>query len=108
PAPATVVDIGGAAGAYALWLADAGYAVHLIDPVPRHIEEASRRSAVSARPLASCTVGDARAVHLPDAIADVVLMLGPLYHLTDIADRLQSLGEARRLLKAGGHLLVAG
>jgi len=108
PAPATVVDIGGAAGAYALWLADAGYAVHLIDPVPRHIEEARRRSAVSARPLASCSVGDARAVHLPDAIADVVLMLGPLYHLTDIADRLQSLGEARRLLKAGGHLLVAG
>jgi len=33
-APATVVDIGGAAGAYALWLAEAGYTVHLLDPVP--------------------------------------------------------------------------
>jgi 2-polyprenyl-3-methyl-5-hydroxy-6-metoxy-1,4-benzoquinol methylase len=26
--PATVLDVGGAAGAYALWLADAGYGVH--------------------------------------------------------------------------------
>lgn len=108
PVPATIIDIGGAAGAYALWLAEAGYAVHLIDAVPRHIEEAGRRSAASARPLASCSVGDARAVQMPDAIADVVLMLGPLYHLTDAADRLQSLGEARRILKAGGRLLAAG
>src|SRR5688572_13534522 len=27
PPPATVVDVGGAAGAYALWLAEAGYSV---------------------------------------------------------------------------------
>ena len=36
--PATVVDIGGAAGAYALWLAEAGYTVHLLDPVPRLVD----------------------------------------------------------------------
>ena len=33
PPPGTVVDVGGAAGAYALWLAEAGYSVHLVDPV---------------------------------------------------------------------------
>jgi ubiquinone/menaquinone biosynthesis C-methylase UbiE len=52
--PGTVVDVGGAAGAYALWLAQAGYAVHLLDPVPRLIAEAQRRSAAAAQPLASC------------------------------------------------------
>ncbi|MGZ6671135.1 MAG: class I SAM-dependent methyltransferase, partial [Solirubrobacteraceae bacterium] len=31
--PATVLDVGGAAGAYALPLAAEGYAVHLVDPV---------------------------------------------------------------------------
>jgi 2-polyprenyl-3-methyl-5-hydroxy-6-metoxy-1,4-benzoquinol methylase len=30
--PATVLDVGGASGAYALWLAERGYQVHLIDP----------------------------------------------------------------------------
>lgn len=39
--PATVLDVGAAAGAYALWLADAGYAVHLVDPVPRLVAEHS-------------------------------------------------------------------
>lgn len=30
-----VLDVGGAAGAYALWLAGLGYSVHLRDPVSR-------------------------------------------------------------------------
>ena len=70
--PETVVDVGGAAGTYALWLAQAGYAVHLLDPVPRLVAEAQRRSAAAAQPLASCRVGDARAVGMPRDTADVV------------------------------------
>jgi SAM-dependent methyltransferase len=107
PAPATVIDIGGAAGAYALWLAEAGYTVHLIDAVPRLVEEALRRSRARARPLASCTVGDARATTVAAASADVVLMLGPLYHLTAAEDRLRALREAARILKPGGRLFAA-
>lgn len=107
-APATVVDIGGAAGAYALWLADAGYVVHLVDAAPRLVAEARHRSAAAARPLASCRVGDARSLDVADAVADVVLLLGPLYHLTDAGDRARSLAEARRVLKPGGWLFAAG
>jgi SAM-dependent methyltransferase len=106
--PATVADIGGAAGAYALWLAGAGYTVHLIDAVPRLVDEARRRSAASARPLASCAVGDARDTALADASVDVVLLLGPLYHLTTAEDRGRALGEARRILKPGGRFFAAG
>jgi ubiquinone/menaquinone biosynthesis C-methylase UbiE len=107
PPPATVLDVGGAAGAYALWLADAGYTVHLIDAVPRLVTEAQRQSVARSRPLASCRVGDARALDFPDQSADIVLLLGPLYHLTDAADRARALSEARRVLKLGGRLLVA-
>ena len=32
--PALVLDVGGAAGAYAFWLAELGYAVQLVDAVP--------------------------------------------------------------------------
>jgi SAM-dependent methyltransferase len=106
-APATVVDIGGAAGAHALWLADAGYTVHLVDPVPRLVAEARRRSTAQSRPLASCDVGDARSTRFADGMADIVLLLGPLYHLTTAADRGRALTEASRVLKPGGRLFAA-
>jgi SAM-dependent methyltransferase len=107
PPPGTVVDVGGAAGAYALWLAEAGYEVHLIDPAPRLVAEAQARSAAAKRPLASCRVGDARALDVPAETADVVLLLGPLYHLTDPGDRARSLQEAARVLRPGGWLFAA-
>ena len=108
PPPGVVLDVGGAAGAYALWLADAGYEVHLVDPVPLHVsqaEEASRSR--SDRRLASTRLGDARRLGFPDGAADAVLMLGPLYHLTDRADRLAALREARRVLRPEGLVFAA-
>ena len=108
PPPASVVDVGGAAGAYALWLAGAGYSVHLLDRTPRLVAEAGRRSARAPRPLASCRVGDARALDLSSGTADVVLLLGPLYHLTEADDRRQALREAARVLRSGGLLFAAG
>jgi ubiquinone/menaquinone biosynthesis C-methylase UbiE len=105
--PATVLDVGGAAGAYALWLVDAGYTVHLVDAVPRLVAEAHSRSVARSRPLASCRVGEARALDFPDQSADIVLLLGPLYHLTEAIDRARALSEARRVLKPGGRLFAA-
>lgn len=107
PPPATVLDVGGAAGAYAAWLAAAGYVVHLVDPVPRLIEEARRRNATLARPMASCEVGDARALRASAGSVDVVLLLGPLYHLTEHAERRTALLEAARVLRPGGVLFAA-
>ena len=109
PAPATVVDAGGGAGAYACWLAARGYQVHLIDPVPKHVELARAASSRQPQhPLASAQVGDAR--HLPhgDATADAVLLLGPLYHLVEREDRLACLKEAHRVLRPGGLVWGAG
>jgi ubiquinone/menaquinone biosynthesis C-methylase UbiE len=105
--PAVVVDVGGAAGAYALWLAESGHTVHLIDRTPRLVAEARRRSALAPRPLVSCRVGDARALDLPAGKADVVLLLGPLYHLTAAAERATALREAARVLRPGGWLFAA-
>jgi SAM-dependent methyltransferase len=107
PAPAVVVDVGGAAGAYALWLAEEGYAVDLIDLTPRLVAEAQRRSALARRPLQSCRVGDARSLDLPAAVADIVLLLGPLYHLIEPRDRARALQEAARILRPGGWLFAA-
>lgn len=108
PVPAGVLDVGGAAGAYALWLAERGYTVHLLDAVPRLVEEARRRSAAAPRGLASCGVADARSLPAGDQSVSLVLLLGPLYHLVDAADRATALREAARVLRPGGVLIAAG
>src|SRR2546423_8773706 len=104
--PAIVLDVGGGAGAYSFWLDELGYTVHLIDAAPRLIAEARNRAA-QERALASYDVGDARSLEFSDQSADVVLLLGPLYHLTEAGDRGKALPESHRALKAGGWLFGA-
>ena len=105
--PAVVLDVGGASGAYALWLASLGYEVHLLDPIPRLVQLAEEGSESATHPLASTQVGDARKLPFEDSSVDCVLMLGPLYHLTTSEDRALALSEARRVLRSGGFLLAA-
>lgn len=74
PAPGDrLLDVGGGCGVHAAWLASDGWDVHLIDPVPSHVSQASVLSGVTAR------VGDGRALDAAEACADVVLLLGPLF-----------------------------
>ena len=109
PAPAIVLDVGGGSGVYACWLAARGYTVHLVDPVPLHVEQARRASgAQPAAPLASARLGDARRLEQAAGSVDAVLLLGPLYHLTERADRLRALGAARRVLRPGGLVFAVG
>jgi SAM-dependent methyltransferase len=104
--PARVLDVGGGPGTYAAPLARRGYSVHLVDPVPLHVEQA--RQAAGADPAAGFTaaLGDARDLAEPAESADAVLLFGPLYHLTEAAGRQRALAEARRVLTAGGRLLA--
>lgn len=107
PAPAVVLDVGGGPGIYSYWLAARGYEAHLLDIVPKHIEQALEAISGLARPLAGAQVGDARALPYGDGFAHAVLLLGPLYHLTERAERVQALREAHRVLRPGGLLCAA-
>jgi SAM-dependent methyltransferase len=97
--PARVLDVGGGTGVHAQWLVRDGYHVDLIDPVARHVEQAAA--------ICSASLGDARALDAEDASYDVVQLLGPLYHLPDLADRQQALSEARRVVRPGGLVTAA-
>jgi ubiquinone/menaquinone biosynthesis C-methylase UbiE len=101
--PARVLDVGGGTGVHADWLADAGHEVHLVDAMAEHVDQA--RAVAAGRFTAE--VGDAKALAQPDESYDVVLLLGPLYHLVEPADRAGALAEALRVLHPGG-LLAAG
>jgi ubiquinone/menaquinone biosynthesis C-methylase UbiE len=108
PPPVTVLDVGGGAGVYALPLAKEGYSVHLIDPVPLHVDQAREASALQRdAPLTSAEVGDARHLMCDDDSVEAVLLLGPLYHLTSRHDRLQALQEAYRVVRPGGVVAAA-
>jgi len=107
PAPAVVLDVGGATGVYSFWLAGLGYGLHLLDIVPRHIAQARETARQPGCPqLVSMQVGDARQLPYDEHVADAVLLHGPLYHLTEREERLRVLSEARRVLRPGGLLLA--
>jgi SAM-dependent methyltransferase len=99
--PARVLDVGGGSGVYASWLSGRGYQVHLIDPVPLHREQAAADGRFSV------AAGDARSLAEGDSSYDAVLLLGPLYHLTERTDRLRALSEARRVTRPGGIVAAA-
>ncbi|QIS19140.1 class I SAM-dependent methyltransferase [Nocardia terpenica] len=100
-APARVLDVGGGTGVHAEWLAADGHPVHVVDLVPGHIEAAAMLPGVTAQ------VGDARRLPVADRGIDAVLLLGPLYHLTESSDRATALAEAHRVLRPGGVIAAA-
>jgi SAM-dependent methyltransferase len=103
--PMTIVDVGGATGVHAAWLAALGHAVHVVDPLPHHVAEASR---IESPPGAvTAEVGDARHLAAADSTFDAALLLGPLYHLTARHDRLQAWAEVRRVVRPGGLIFAA-
>jgi ubiquinone/menaquinone biosynthesis C-methylase UbiE len=99
--PAAVIDVGGGAGVHAGALAERGYEVHLVDPVPLHVEQAAGLG------LASALQADARRLPFENARFDAALLLGPLYHLQERAERVAALAEARRVVRPGGLVAAA-
>ena len=100
PDPVDVMDVGGGTGVHARWLAEQGHRVTLVDAMAEHVEAAEADGSYAA------VVGDARSLEAADGSVDAVLLLGPLYHLVEVADRSQALAEARRVLRPGGVLFA--
>ena len=89
--PAQILDVGGGPGIHAAWLADEGFDVHVVDLSSRHVSKVLDDLSGAG---VTAEVGDATSLSHADGSFDVVLLLGPLYHLTEREDRLQALREA--------------
>ncbi len=108
PPPARILDIGGGPGRHAIALAKRGYQVTLLDLSLGNLRLAQRKGKEAGVGLTA--VSQTNAIHLPlptGADFDAVLLLGPLYHLLEAADRRKAVQEARRVLRPGGVLLAA-
>lgn len=106
-----VVEIGVGAGHYSELLARRSCRLILVDicqplldATIKRLVDAGLSDSIEDTILASAT--DLRT--LPDWCADAVLLLGPLYHLKDPAQRERAVLEAARLLDTEGTIFAAG
>ncbi len=97
-----IADIGGATGVFSYWLAQMNHNVHLLDYTLSHIEQAKENGKKYNLKLSTFTCGDARHLPYSNEQYDLVLEMGPLYHLQEKQERMLCLLEALRVLKDGG------
>jgi ubiquinone/menaquinone biosynthesis C-methylase UbiE len=107
PPPARILDVGGGPGRYAIALAQQGYRVTLFELSAASLDLARQKAAEHGVQLESYVHGTATDLGaFTGERFDVVLAMGPFYHLLTLAEREQALAEARRVLIPGGLLFA--
>lgn len=98
-----ILDIGAATGAYSVPLCREGHDVTAVELVKKNFETLRAK-----HENIKCWNADARDLSfLQDNTFDITMLLGPLYHLHTEEEKLQALGEARRVTKTGGVIFAA-
>jgi ubiquinone/menaquinone biosynthesis C-methylase UbiE len=106
---AAEIGVGGAH--YTESLARLGCRLHLVDISQRLLDaavEKLRRAGFEDRIAGRYHASGARLQGLASASLDLVLLMGPLYHLRSLAERQRSVQESARILKRGGALFASG
>ena len=111
PAPASrVIDVGGGPGRYAIWLAQRGHTVSLIDLSPELLAIARTRVHDAGLDRRVAEIAEADACDLSrwtSGSFDAALSLGPFDHLPNTADRVAAARELARVTRVGGYVFVA-
>lgn len=109
PDSGRVLDAGGGAGRYAVWLARRGHDVTLLDASGGQVDlarEKAREHGVADR--VRIARGDVRALPIRDGDFDATLCLGePLSHVLDAGERAVAAAELRRTTVPGGPVFVS-
>lgn len=105
----SVLDLGGGAGVYSFPLAKKGYKLTLADLSETLLEQARKQKEEDKiENLISCDQVNATDLSCyKDNSFDIVLLFGPLYHLTEKSERGKCVGEIRRVLKTGGKVFAS-
>ncbi len=108
PSGSRILDVGGGPGRYSIELAKRGHKVTLFDLSSASVALGKQKAAELGARIEDFVCGDALDLsRFADSSFDVVLLMGPLYHLTVPQDREQAIREATRVLRKGGLLFAA-
>lgn len=102
-----VLDCAAGTGIYAFYLADKGCEVTATDITPRHIDIINQRLQEKTYNMQTAVLDATNMRIFEDESFDVVLNMGPFYHLISEEQRLQCLAESLRVLKKGGVLVTS-
>ena len=109
PQDARILDVAAGTGIYTFYYAEKGHDVFAADITPKHIDIIQDKMKAHSKPLKlQSAVNDATDLSMfNQGQYDVVLCLGPIYHLLDQGDRKKCISECLRVLKSGGILAIA-
>lgn len=102
-----ILDVGAGTGAYSIYYADKGYHVTAVEPVKKSVDKIKSKVVPDKMKI---EVQHGNALNLGDFVDnsfDVILCLGPLYHLASDEDKLKCIEEAKRVCKKGGKIFFA-
>lgn len=106
PQHGNILEIGAATGRYTLELAKRGYTITAVDLSAAMLETCQQNlRAAGLERQVRLIVADARDLSaVTQKQFDVILLMGPLYHLIEMADRKLALGQAYDRLREAGLL----
>ena len=106
-----ILDIGAGTGAYSFYLAGEGYQVDALELADHNVEVFQNKLMQSdgcVRERIRLVQGNALDLSgYQEESFDVVLLFGPLYHLSQEKDRQQCIAQARRVCKKDGTIFVS-
>ncbi|MBW9169955.1 class I SAM-dependent methyltransferase [Clostridium estertheticum] len=104
-----IIELGAGTGVYSFYYANKGNEVVATDITPKHVEIIKEKLSKSSN-ITKLRAEVANAIDLKQYDSesfDVVLCLGPMYHLINEKDREACISENLRILKKGGILAIA-
>ena len=103
---ARILDIGAGAGEYSLHFAQQGYHITAVELSPANIT-AFERKITQEHPVRLLQGNALDLSAFEDESFDVVLLMGPLYHLSRADDRDLAIAEAKRVCVSNGTIFFA-
>ena len=102
----SILEVGAGTGRYSVALAKEGYSVTALELVEHNLDVL--KSKLDGTEPITAVQGNALDLSaFRDNSFDLTMLLGPMYHLYTLEDKIQALSEAVRVTKPGGYILVA-
>ncbi|MCP1311382.1 class I SAM-dependent methyltransferase [Paenibacillus tyrfis] len=107
PPHAKILDVGAGTGVYSFHYAEQQHEVVAVDITPKHIEAIKEKCQQRGLNMEAHVENAVDLSRFDSETFDVVMCFGPMYHLTNAADRDRCIRECLRILKKGGLLAIA-